>query len=444
MPIGGNSICRPEIVTRVKSSSGLSRGVNREVDRHVARKILRKIVVAIWYSLVAAFGHASIAQADDFSEFVRDFAQVAQQNGVSAQTYQRAMAGVTFDPNLAQRISGQPEFTTPIWDYLDRRVSSSRIARGQKAFRQNEQLIRSIADRSGVDPFVLTAIWGIETDFGAVLGNKNLIKPIVPSLTNLVFARRGRVALDQAELIGALQLLQRSGVVPQVLIGSWAGAMGHLQVNPTVLRDHGVDGDGDGRLDVHASLADALATSANLLISFGYRSGVDWGFEVELPNGFDLSLATRNVLRPISFFAQRGVRRVANRQFADLSEPVFLYLPAGASGPKFLMTKNYLTFKDYNFSDSYAMSVAHLTDRLKGSGPFVQPWPRQTKFPNLAQRREIQTWLTQLGYYADTIDGRLGPISQEAYQKFQVRLGLPADGFITAQSHRLLKEAVGG
>ena len=150
--------------------------------------------------------------------------------------------------------------------------------------------------------------------------------------------------------------------------------------------------------------------------------------------GFDWLLADRETLRPISFFAERGVRRVKGREFADTSIPVFLYAPAGQTGPVFLMTNNYLVLKGYNFSDSYALSVAHLADRLKGGGEFVTAWPRGTKFPNLKQRQTIQAKLRQLGLYDGPVDGRIGPISQAAYARFQASRGEVADGFITHKS----------
>lgn len=220
-----------------------------------------------------------------------------------------------------------------------------------------------------------------------------------------------------------------------------AGAIGHLQVNPSNVVAHGRDGDGDGRIDLHNSLQDALATSATFLRHLGYQPGVDWGFEVEVPPGFDYTLATRDELRPARFFAERGVTRVKGRTFADPDLPVFLYVPAGQNGPKFLMTQNYLVLKGYNFSDSYALSVAHMADRLKGSGGFVQPWPTKTKFPNLEQRKAIQQALIDLGLYAGVVDGRIGPVSQAAYAKFQASRGEVADGFITLESYEELAAA---
>ena len=201
------------------------------------------------------------------------------------------------------------------------------------------------------------------------------------------------------------------------------------------------DGDGDGKIDLHQSLADALATSAKFLLDLGYRPGLDWGFEVEVPAGFDYLLATRDEMRPVSFFAERGVRRVKGKAFADLTMPVFLYAPAGQGGPKFLMTQNYLVLKGYNFSDSYALSVAHMTDRLKGGGAFVSDWPRGTKFPNLSQRKAIQQALIDLELYEGVVDGRIGPVSQAAYARFQAQQGEVADGFITLKSYEELVAA---
>jgi membrane-bound lytic murein transglycosylase B len=278
----------------------------------------------------------------------------------------------------------------------------------------------------------------METDFGSVLGDKGLIRPIVRSLATLVHQRRTRLAEDELDLIAALKLVQQGPLDVDTLVGSWAGAIGHLQVNPSNVLAHGTDGDGDGRVDLHNSLADALATSARFLRALGYQPGVDWGMEVVVPAGFDYLLATRTLMRPVSFFAERGVSRVAGRQFSDPNLPVFLYVPAGKDGPKFLLTQNYLALKGYNFSDSYAMSVAHMTDRLKGSGGFADDWPRGTALPNLAQRKSIQQSLIRLGLYQGAVDGRLGPITQEAYARFQAARGEVADGFITRAAYDAL------
>ena len=375
----------------------------------------------------------------DFSSFLASLRSEAVASGVDGGTYDALTAGLTPDPRVPNLVESQPEFTTPVWDYIETRISAGRIARGQAALERNAALFSSIGQAFGVDPYLLGAIWGMETDYGAVLSNDSLIRPIVRSLATVTYERRSRFAEDKADFFAALRLAAANGGVSP--IGSWAGAIGHLQVNPSNVIAHGTDGDGDGRIDLHASLADALATSAKFLRDLGYAPGVDWGFEVSVPAGFDYLLATREQLRPISFFAERGITRVSGRPFADPSIPVFLYAPAGHRGPKFLMTGNYLVLKRYNFSDSYAMAVAHLTDRLKGTGPYATPWPRDTQFPNLAQRQAIQQALKDLGFYQGVVDGRLGPVTQAAYAQFQASRGEIADGFITRAAHDALVSA---
>ena len=219
-------------------------------------------------------------------------------------------------------------------------------------------------------PFLLAAIWGIESDYGAILANSTLIRPIVPALFTVAAQRRTRFEADEAELVAALRLVADGGWTKETLVGSWAGAMGHTQLIVSALRAYG---DRRRRRQPDRSATPPSPTpwprTAAYLKGLGYRSGEDWGYEVKVPEGFDLLLATRDSLRPVRFFAERGDRACRRRvAFADPEQPVFLYLPAGIDGPAFLMTANYLVLKGYNFSDSYALSVAHLTDRLKGGG----------------------------------------------------------------------------
>jgi membrane-bound lytic murein transglycosylase B len=378
---------------------------------------------------------------ESFESFIKNFEATAVAAGVTHETYAKAMYGLTPDPNVPELVTSQPEFTTPLWEYIDKRVTDWRIGKGKEAIAQNQTLMTAIGQKYGVDPYLLASIWGIETNYGRVLSDTQYIRPIIPSLATLVHQRRVRLEGDTQDLISALLLVQRGPLDATQLVGSWAGAIGHLQVNPTNVIKYGTDGDGDGAIDLQNSLADALATSAEYLLGLGYKPGLDWGYEVTVPEGFDYLLATRDELRPISFFADLGVSRVGGAPFSDPSIPVFLYAPTGAKGPKFLMTNNYLILKGYNFSDSYAMAISHLEDRLKGGGDFVTPWPRNTKFPNLEQREAIQEALIKLGLYEGKVDGRIGPVSQAAYAKFQASKGEVADGFITLDSYEELVAA---
>ena len=384
---------------------------------------------------------ANAALSGSFADYLKSFEAKAIAAGISAAVYETATAGLTPDPKIPSLVTGQPEFATPIWAYLDGRITDARVARGKAAMAANAKAFAAVGRRYGVDPAILGAIWGMETDYGAVLANPVLIRPIIRSLATLCYENRGRVALDEAEFIAALRLVQQGPLDAAHLVGSWAGAIGHLQVNPTTVLKYGADGDGDGKVDLQHSLPDALATSAAFLKGLGYQSGVEWGYEVTLPVGFDYLLASRDSLKPVKVFTALGVKRATGGRFPDESVPVFLYVPAGKDGPKFLMTGNYLVLKGYNFSDSYAMSVGHLADRLKGAGDFKTPWPRGTRFPNLMQREAIQTALNKLGLLKGESDGRLGPITQQAYAQFQAAHGEVADGFLTLHAYEELTAA---
>ncbi|RYG93826.1 MAG: lytic murein transglycosylase, partial [Alphaproteobacteria bacterium] len=195
---------------------------------------------------------------ESFASFIRNFEAKAVAAGVDADVYRQATDGLTPDPNVPDLVTNQPEFTTPMWEYISTRVNSKRISRGQAAMGGQQALFDSAGKAYGVDPYILGAIWGIETDYGAVLGNSKLIRPIVRSLATLVHQRRGRLKEDEADFIGALQLIQLGPLNRDTLVGSWAGAIGHLQVNASNVIAHGRDGDGDGRIDLHNSLPDAL------------------------------------------------------------------------------------------------------------------------------------------------------------------------------------------
>lgn len=397
----------------------------------------------VW-ALVAAMAGGMLStpvHAESFSEFLAAFEPTAVAAGVSPTVYELSVRGLTPDPTIAKLVDTQPEFTTPIWDYLDARVSAARIADGIKAMGANGKLFAATGKRFGVDPYLLGAIWGIETSYGAVLGNPKYFKPVVRSLATLVYQHRGRYELDKADFVAALKLVQAGPLDARHLMGSWAGAIGHLQVNPSNVVKYGTDGDGDGKVDLQDSLADALATSAQFLLDLGYVPGVDWGYEVSVPKGFDWLLADRNNLRPVAFFTALGVKRANGKPFGDPQVKVFLYAPAGASGPVFLMTGNYLVLKGYNFSDSYALAVSALCDRLKGADGFVAGWPRGAKLPNLGQRIAIESALAKLGFYQGPADGRIGPLVTLAYAKFQASRGEVADGFLTAASYDELMAA---
>ena len=237
-----------------------------------------------------------------------------------------------------------------------------------------------------------------------------------------------RQAYFRGEFYAALKILQDEHIVPEKLTGSWAGAFGQTQFMPSTYLRLAVDFDGDGRRDLIDSVPDALASTANFLKRAGWNSSLDWGYEVKLPAGLNTAGAGRKNKRALSSWVGQGVTRADGRPLPPGDTPVGLLLPAGAKGPAFLVTRNFDALYSYNASKSYALAIAHLSDRLRGGGALVQAWPTDDPGLSRAERRELQRLLIARGYELGEPDGMIGARTREALQAAQRQLGLPADG----------------
>ncbi len=360
------------------------------------------------------------AQGSDFSGFVESLRADAQARGISQKTFEAAFAGVTGpDPEVIARTRRQNEFSRPVWDYLVGAVSAGRIARGQTQGKRLAATLAAIEARTGVPRAVVLAFWGVESDFGASAGSL----PTIRSLASLAAAGyRGN--LFRNELLAALQILENGDVEPARMVGSWAGAMGQVQFLPSVYLREAVDFDGDGRRDIWRSEADALASIAHYLRSLGWKPGLSWGYEVSLPKNFDLT----RYRGPLADFVARGVRRTDGRPLPSQGE-ASLFLPGGLGSPVFLITDNFEVIRGYNTSDSYALAVGHLADRLAGGPALAAPWPNGAARLDGPGLKRLQAGLAAKGLYAGEQDGRAGPKLREAVRQYQIREGLPADGY---------------
>ena len=354
----------------------------------------------------------------------------AKAKGINRATFEQAMGGITLDPAIIALTHKQSEFVKPVWSYLDGSVSNARVAQGEARAREYASVLERITQKTGVDPYVVVAIWGIETNFGAAAGSKDIFR----SLATLAFERyRGEFFRD--ELIEAMAILQQGHTNRSAMKGSWAGAMGHTQFMPSTFRQYAVDGNGDGRRDIWNDPVDALASTANYLKEKGWIRDLPWGYEVILPKGFDYKFRRGT----FNQFSGRGVKRADGDTLAGNADAM-LFMPAGARGPAFLITQNYAAIKAYNASDAYALAVAHLSDRIAG-GPAIQgDWPRDEKPMGLKERMAIQKKLKALGYDIGEPDGRFGSKTREALIAFQEKSGLLPDGYPNAATvQRLLK-----
>lgn len=381
---------------------------------------------------------AAATQYASFAQWRDSFRGRAAAQGIRRDVFDRAFAGIGVNQRVLELDRKQPEFSRPIWEYLDSAVSDTRLKNGREAMAANMETLRQIEARYNVPAEVVTAVWGLESAYGFNYGSI----PVMESLGTLAFDGRRR-GFAEEQLIAALKILQRGDITPERMIGSWAGAMGHTQFIPTSFEAYAQDLDGDGRRDVWAEdPGDALASTAYYLSRFGWEMGAPWGVEIRLPQGFDYALADQSIRRPVADWRARGVTLINGRGVPDHGEAAVL-LPAGAQGPAFLVYKNFRVIKRYNNATSYAMAVGHLADRLSGAGPFVADWPRGDRPLSRTEKREMQRLLTQLGFDTGGVDGIIGPNSRKAVRGFQRSRGLTPDGYASDKFLAQLRAAAG-
>jgi lytic murein transglycosylase len=352
----------------------------------------------------------------------------AARRGVSRRTFDALTRGLQPDMKIMELLDKQPEFTRPVWAYLDDLVNESRIAMGRTAIAQNKAVFDAVEHAYGVDRYILTAIWGIESNFGPQGGERSVVQS---TATLACVGRRQNYFRD--EFLTALEIIDRGDVPVELMKGSWAGAFGPTQFMPTAFKRYAVDFDGDGRKNVVQSIPDLLASTANNLKKTGWQSGASWGYEVTLPRNFNYMLAGRSIKKPVHTWESLGVHRVGGKSFPRRDDVASLLVPAGANGPAFLVINNFRVIMRYNPSESYALAIGHLADRIRGGGPIVQSWPRDELPLSRTERIELQQRLSARGYNLGDADGHFGPKTRDAIRDLQARAGMVPDGFVSVK-----------
>ncbi|GLK70816.1 lytic murein transglycosylase [Ancylobacter dichloromethanicus] len=364
----------------------------------------------------------------NFSRCVAALEPKARAAGVSAAGFRRYTAGLKPDMSIMKKLETQPEFSRTAGDYVDMLVSETRIRKGREAMAQNAAVFAEVERNYGVDRYVVAAIWGIETNYGSARGSY----PVIEATATLACVGR-RKAYFRDEFVAALRIVDRGDIPESHLRGSWAGAFGLTQFMPTAFQRDAVDFDRDGHRNVVDSVADAMGSTANKLKRGGWQPGRSWGYEVVLPRRFDYLLADKNKRKTMREWAALGIHRPEGRPMPPGKETAYLLLPAGAKGPAFLMTGNFKAILSYNPADAYALAIGHLADRLRGGGPFVQPWPENLRALSRNERAELQKRLASRGYDVGPHDGAIGAQTRAAVRDYQVAAGLPPDGMASGE-----------
>lgn len=364
----------------------------------------------------------AVADAPGFEGWKQGF--LSRHGAARRDAYEQLLAGVQPDPDVVRLDRAQPEFSRPAGAYVQTTVSSGRIA---EARRRADIVPWAVVQRYGVPSEILVAIWGLESSFGQIQGNKDVIR----SLATLAHDGRRR---DWAEgqLKHALDIVVDGRRPRAGLVGSWAGAMGQTQFMPDNYLRLAVDQDGDGKIDIWGSEVDALASAANLLSQAGWKRSQRWGYEVILPRSFNYAEAETS-RHPWSYWAARGVTLAGGGapSPAEAAEPASILLPQGARGPAFLALPNHFVIRRYNNSVSYALAIGLTADGVEGRPGLVATWPADAPLSR-EQRMGAQAALTRLGYDTGGVDGVVGTNTRNALRRWQQANGRLADGYLTA------------
>jgi lytic murein transglycosylase len=371
---------------------------------------------------------------DSFLSWLDGFYARELASGWSTTVLAQVLSGLAPDPRVLAHNAAQPEFALPVGTYVQRAAAPGVVSLGRKK-RDGVAGLGKIAATYGVPADILTAIWGMESGFGANQGDMDVVR----CLATLAAEDPRRKAWAETELDACIKIVATNAAGRAALRGSWAGAMGQTQLLPSTFLSTAVNAAGAGKPDIWSNSADALASAANLLARGGWKRGESWAVEVRLPARFDYSLS-EGAKQPPAWWADKGAHRTDGRGWsaADAASQAVLLLPAGWQGPAFLAFPNHFAIRTYNNSLAYALAVGLLADRIGGADGLATAWPKETPL-SLADRMTAQEALAKLGYNPGVPDGQIGLGTRQALRAWQKDRGLPADGYLSPELVARLK-----
>ncbi|MBS0498199.1 MAG: lytic murein transglycosylase [Proteobacteria bacterium] len=403
---------------------------------------LRRWKKIYWRGLVLmalAWGQAAHANDNNFGECIARMKSQARAEGISDSTAHQVLSRARFMPRVIELDRRQPEFTQTFANYFNTRINEERIQRGRELYAKHRALLDRIQHESGIPAQYLVSFWGLETNYGGHFGDWS----VIDSLATLACDTR-RSAFFTQELLNAMRIVDAGDITAERMVGSWAGAMGHMQFMPSTFLRYAKDVDGDGRRDLWGSIPDAMGSAANFLRQLGWAPGLNWGQEVRLPQSFDYALAGRDQMLSLAEWNQLGITTITGAPLAPAEQRAALLIPSGYQGPAFLVTKNFYIIMRWNRSEFYALSVGHLADRIAGAAPLHRAPPADPVKISREQVRQLQMDLLALGIDAGEPDGILGSATRKAISRFQQKTQRIADGHLDAGILIAIREAAGG
>ncbi len=366
---------------------------------------------------------AQVSCGGTFPGFIKNIQAEAISRGHSAASVNRFLAHAAHDPSVIRADRSQGIFKMNFLEFSSRVISQNRMDNGRKFAKQLDGIFDQIEQKYGVPRGVLLAFWALETDFGQVQGEFNTLNAL---LTLSHDCRRPE--LFQPQIFAALELFEQGNFDPATTKGAWAGEIGMVQMLPEDILTNGIDGDGDGKVNLKTSRADALFSGANMLRDLGWRPNEPWLQEIILPTGLNWAETGLTSSKKVSQWAALGVKPRAGRLGPNNMQASIL-LPMGRKGPAFLAYPNFFTYFEWNKSFVYVTSAAYFATRLEGAKVYDKgnPDPAFTD----AQMKSLQTKLRTHGHDVGKVDGILGAKTRAAVQAEQIRLGLPADSWPT-------------
>jgi lytic murein transglycosylase len=399
------------------------------------KSAMKWAVVLLVMAMAGPAMAARCRNTGSFEKWLADFKQEALAKGISPRVLAEAAPDMTFDPAIIRRDQGQAVFNLTFLQFSDKLLAGYRMANGREAMKKHARLFAEVEKAYGVPAPVLTAFWGLESDFGKVFGNYKILR----ALTTLAYDCR-RPDFFRTQLLAALQIVQNGDQRVSDMIGDWAGEFGGMQFTAADYLKNAVDFDGDGRKDLIRSIPDTLASAANFLVHLGWQRGQPWLQEVHVPAQMPWQEADLNIQHPVSQWLAWGVRPAYGKLPAGDMQASLL-LPMGRHGPAFLAYPNFKAFLGWNSAYVYSTTVAYFATRLAGA-PVVSHAAAKTVQPlTTAQMMELQRLLNKHGYDVGDIDGKLGNATREAVKKAQIKTGLPADSYPSAE---LIEKLRGG